>query len=65
MKLYIVTADTYIEDPYGSSIKFFGVFSEIEKANKIKSILNEEYQAEVSEVSLDEACELYLGGYIE
>lgn len=67
MKLYVVTADAYTEDPCGSSIKLFGVFSEKSKAEIRKQSLeiNHKYDFAVAEVSLDEYCEIYLGGYIE
>lgn len=67
MKLYVLTADTYVEDPCGSSIKLFGVFSGKSKAEMRKRSLerNHKYDFAVGEVSLDEYCEIYLGGYIE
>lgn len=67
MKLYVLTADTYTEDPCGSSIKLFGVFSEKSKAETRKQSLerNHKYDFTVDEISLDECCEIYLGGYIE
>lgn len=67
MKLYVVTADTYIEDSCGSSIELFGVFAEEEKANERKIYLEKDYQYSVKiiETSLNEECEIYLGGYIE
>lgn len=67
MKLFLVTADTYKENEYGSLINLFGIFSEKEDAEKRKASLEENYQYDVSvnEVSLDENCEIYLGGCIE
>ena len=67
MKLYVLTADTYTEDPCGSSIKLFGVFSEQSKAETRKQSLERifKYDFAVGEVILDEYCEIYLGGYIE
>ena len=61
MKLYVITADTE-EDLDMNFIELFGIFSDIERANERKDEL--EYPAHVDEVSLDENCEIYLGGFI-
>lgn len=67
MKLYVVTADTYIKDDLGSEIYIFGVYTEKEKAERRKESLemNFGYFCSVTEVLNNEDIEEYLGGYIE
>lgn len=66
MRLYIVYADTY-NAPYGSEMSIFGIFSDKEKAEQRKKSLDENYEYDVwiEETTLDENCEINLGGYIE
>ena len=67
MKLYVVTADTYIEDDLGAEMHLFGVYTEKEKAETRKESLEKNfgYFCSVTEVSNDEDIDEYLGGYIE
>lgn len=67
MKCYIVYADTYTEDEYGSNIVLFGIFSEKKDALRRKESIEKKCDcaAFVSERELDLNCEVYLGGYIE
>lgn len=64
MKVYVLTADTY-DEPYGSEIRLFGVFSTEEKARKQASEMKLDYY-DIHSVNVDETKErFYLGGYIE
>ena len=63
MKLYITTYDDY-DDQWGSSICSLGVFDAYDKAEKALKINGVDF-FQIDEVNLNEATNLYLGGYIE
>lgn len=67
MTLYVVTADTYIEDSCGASIKLFGIFSDMDKAiaRKRELEVRHKYFVQIDEVSMDVYCDVFLGEYIE
>ena len=65
MKVYVVTADTY-NYGYGADISLFGIFTTKIKAKQRKSYLSKlGYDVDINETTIDEKCEIYLGGYIE
>ena len=65
MKVYIVTADTY-NYGYGTDISLFGIFTTQRKAEQRKLDLSKlGYDVDINETTIDEKCEIYLGGYIE
>ena len=63
MKLYITTYDSY-DDQLGSSICSLGVFDTYDRAEKALKINGVDF-LQIDEVNLNEATNLYLGGYIE
>ena len=61
MKVYVLTGDT-CNEPWGSEISLFGVFSTKEEAQR----LADKTQCDISIVNIDEVEEpKYLGGYVE
>lgn len=63
--LSIIYADTY-DDNWGSTIEVFGVADNEEDINKICNLVQKEgYCPQVEEVTLNEYCRIYLGGYYE
>ncbi|WP_288393660.1 hypothetical protein [uncultured Vagococcus sp.] len=65
MKVYIVTADTYIGS-WGTDINLFLVTESKEDAEKeAAQIVENGWYPEITEVTLNEATRKYLGGYIE
>lgn len=63
MKVYVLTADTYVGN-WGSEIELFGVFSTEEKAEKRASEMKLDCP-NISVVNVDENEHDYLGGYAE
>ncbi len=64
MKVYVLTADTY-DEPWGSEIELFGVFSTEEKAHKQANEMKLHWY-NISPVNIDENEKpSYLGGYYE
>ena len=71
MRVYLLCGDT-CNEPYGSEISAFGVYSTLEKAEQAKEKVKEEYEIygdydpfDIMELDLDEYCNYYLGGYYE
>lgn len=64
--LYVVYADTYNDDSWGIEVQLFGV---ADNENDIKAmceaVKKQGYAAMVKEISLNQYCEEFLGGYYE
>lgn len=64
MKVYVLTADTY-DEPWGSQIELFGVFTTKEKAQKRANEMKLDWY-NIYPVNIDENEKpSYLGGYYE
>jgi hypothetical protein len=63
--LSVIYADTY-DDSWGSTIEIFGVADNESDIEKIcKAVKKDGYHLQVKEVTLNEYCRRYLGGYYE
>lgn len=66
MKLYVVTADTYIEDGYGADIELLRVADNEVDANKSVEYANSQgWNVKTEIVELNKPTRRYLGGYVE
>lgn len=64
-KVTVIFADTY-KDSYGSTIELFGIATSEEKIDEIcKRVVSEGYYPETINMTMDEYCNRYLGGYYE
>lgn len=63
--LYVVYADTF-EDNWGVEVQLFGVADNKNDMQEMcEAVKKQGYQARVKEVSLNQYCEEFLGGYYE
>lgn len=63
--LYVVYANTY-NDCWGAEIEIFGIADNEEDMNKIFNMVQKEkYCPQVEELTLNQYCRKYLGGYYE
>lgn len=65
MKVWVVTGDAYM-DRCGSEIEIFGVYDNKDKALERKKMMEENVAyATISEISLNQSIEEFVGGYEE
>lgn len=64
--VYIVYGDTY-EEPYGSEITLFGIFTTIDGAQHCLQEILKQYGdiGNIEEIEMDKVIDKYLGGYWE